>query len=91
MGLQADWLRKSRGCRSKPITSQTGYGCRSKPISVRQAIGAAVSSSGVRRAMGTAVSPSGVRQAMGTRNMVLGTNNTPRASIPRAAHRDSLA
>ena len=65
MGLQADWLWKSRGCRGKPITSRTGYGCRSKPISVRQ--------------------------AMGTRNMVLGTNNTPRASIPRGAHRDSLA
>ena len=32
MGLQADWLRKSRGCRSKPITSQTGYGYRSKSI-----------------------------------------------------------
>jgi|SwirhisoilCB2_FD_contig_111_1492189_length_2896_multi_3_in_0_out_0_4 hypothetical protein len=79
MGLQADWLWKSRGCRNKPIRSQTGY------------MGAAPSSSGVRRAMGTAVSPSGVRQAMGTRNMVLGTNNTPRASIPRAAHRDSLA
>lgn len=26
MGVQVDWRWKSRGCRSKPIRSQTGYG-----------------------------------------------------------------